>query len=132
LEIHIHIHPDLEYWYPYTPNKRNWISQWDTQNEIYPNVATGEIARRYYSAKQFLCSGVPHVYLPQFSTPCLPFIGPPRAGEKFFDNVILPSNIWYVYSNQPLRESLRRFVKFPIATSFNKNQPRLLSVSVDV
>lgn len=124
--------PDLEYWYPYMLNKRDWISAWDTQNKIYPNVATGEIARRYYSAKQFLCSGVPHVYLPQFSIPCLPFIGPPRADDKFFDNFSLANNAWYVYNNQPLKESLRRFAKFPIATSFDQKQPRLLLVSVDV
>ena len=31
--------PDLEYWYPYTTDNRNWISQWNTQNEIYPNVS---------------------------------------------------------------------------------------------
>jgi predicted acylesterase/phospholipase RssA len=125
--------PDLEYWYPYTTDNRNWISQWNTQNEIYPNVATGEIARRYYSAKQFLWSGVPHVYLPQFSTPCLPFVGFSRADDKFFDNFSLPiNNTWYVYSNQPLKESLAKFAKFPIATSFDEKRPRLLLVSVDV
>jgi NTE family protein len=97
-----------------------------------PKCSYGRIARRYYSAKQFLCSGVPHVYLHQFSTPCLPFIGSPRADVKFFDNVIFPPNIWYVYSNEPLKESLGKFVKFPIATSFDQNQPRLLLVSVDV
>ena len=62
---------DLRYWYPYTSNKRDWISFWDTQKEIYPNAASGESARNYYSAKQFLCFGVPHVYLPQFSKQCL-------------------------------------------------------------
>ena len=99
---------------------------------MYPNVADGETARRYYSAKQFLCSGVPHVYLPQFSTPCLPFNGFPLLDDRFFDNFIPPNNTWYVYTNQPLRESLERFAKFPIGTSFDRNQPRLLLVSVDV
>lgn len=124
--------PDLRYWYPYNPNNKDWVSQWDLQKDMYPNVADGETARRYYSAKQFLCSGVPHVYLPQFSTPCLPFNGSPRLDDRFFDNFIPPNNTWYVYSNQPLRESLERFAKFPIATSFDRNEPRLLLVSVDV
>jgi NTE family protein len=125
--------PDLAYWYPYTYNERDWISQWNTQKKFYPNVAAGEIARRYYSAKQFLSSGVPHVYLPQFSTPCLPFIGPPIADNRFFDNFSIPiNNTWYRYSNQPLKESLGKFAKFPIATCFDQNQPRLLLVSVDV
>ena len=96
-------------------------------------LASGESATRYYSTKQFLCSGVPHVYLPQSSTPCQPFNGPPRVDYRFLDNFSVPiNNTWYVYTDQPLRESLARYVKFPIATNFDRNQPRLLLVSVDV
>jgi NTE family protein len=95
-------------------------------------VLLTEDARRYYSAKQFLCSGVPHVFSPLFSTPCLPFIGPARFDTRFFDNVVLPNNIWYTYSNQPLKASLEKFINFPIKTSYKSNQPRLLIVSVDV
>ena len=40
--------------------------------------------------------------------------------------------MWLLYSNQPLKESLEKYTKFPIATTFDKNQPRLLLVSVDV
>jgi len=88
-------------------------------NQVISNLlsnASGEAARRYYSAKQFLYSGVPHVYLPQFRTPLLPFGGLPRMDLKFFD-LIFPFNIWYVYTNQPLGESLGRFVNFPIVRS---------------
>jgi predicted acylesterase/phospholipase RssA len=124
---------DLRYWYPYAPTSKDWVSQWNIQKQLYPNLASGESARRYYSTKQFLCSGVPHVYLPQFSTPCQPFNGPPRADYKFLDNFSVPvNNTWYIYTNQPLKESLARFAKFPIATSFDRKQPRLLLVSVDV
>jgi len=124
---------DLRYWYPYTPNKNDWISQWNIQKQIFPNLAAGESARRYYSAKQFLCSGVPRVYSPQFSTPCLPFNGLPKVDDRFLDNFSFPiNNTWCIYTNQPLKESLARFTKFPIATSFNQKQPRLLLVSVDV
>ena len=124
--------PDLRFWYPYLPNKKSWISYWDAQREIYPNVASGETARRYYSAKQFLCSGVPHVYLPKFSTPCLPFNGSPILDDRFFDSLSPINNTWYLYSNQPLKESLEKFAKFPIRTSTDQNLPRLLLVSVDV
>ena len=44
----------------------------------------------------------------------------------------LLNNMWLLYSNQPLKESLEKYTKFPIATSFDKNQPRLLLVSVDL
>jgi hypothetical protein len=41
-------------------------------------------------------------------------------------------NTWYLYSNKPLRKSIERFAKFPIGTSFENNEPRLLLVSIDV
>ena len=125
--------PDLRYHYPYYPNKKDWISQWNIQKELYPNTATGETARRYYSVKQFLCTGVPHVYLPEFSTTCLPFNGLPPFDDRFFDNFSVPiNNTWYVYDNQPLKESLEKYATFPITTNYKENQPRLLLVSVDV
>jgi predicted acylesterase/phospholipase RssA len=43
-----------------------------------------------------------------------------------------PSNVWYLYSNGPLKQSLEKFAKFPIATSYEKKEPRLLLVAVDV
>ncbi|MGA7978212.1 MAG: hypothetical protein WB975_13335, partial [Nitrososphaeraceae archaeon] len=62
--------------------------------------------------------GVPNVFVPQ--TPLL--------DNRFFD----PSNTWYIYDNNPLKESLEKFAKFPISTSFENNEPRLLLVAVDV
>jgi hypothetical protein len=57
----------------------------------------------------------------------------PSLSYKFLDNFSVPiNNTWYVYSNQPLRESLAKYAKFPIATNLDQNQPRLLLVSVDV
>src|SRR5262249_49704433 len=85
-------------------------------------AASEEAARRYYSTKQFSFTGVQNVFLPS-----APFL---RPDTKFFD----PQNIWPVYNNQPLKESLEKFAIFPVATSYNENQkqPRLLLVSVDV
>ena len=132
---YVSVEPDLRYFYPYITNKKDWIVYWDNQRKINANVSNGEAARRYYSAKYFLCSWVPHVYLPKFSTLCLPFNGFPQADEKFLDNFGFPiNNIWYIYSNKPLSESLNRFAHFPIKTNYDENysQPRLLLVCVDV
>jgi len=48
--------------------------------------------------------------------------------NRFFD----PLNTWYIYDNRPLKESLEKFTKFPISTIFEKGEPRLLLVAVDV
>jgi NTE family protein len=91
---------------------------WDYWHAINREIATGEAARRYFSAKEFAIFGVPNVFYPH---------RPTRDG-KFYDF----ENTWYRYSNEPLRRSLERFAKFPIATTKEDNQPRLLLVAVDV
>ena len=79
-----------------------------------------KLARRYYSSKEFALSGVSNVFSPL----------PPLMDSKFLD----PQNAWYRYDSSPLKRSLEKFARFPIATSFdgNQRQPRLLLVSVDV
>jgi NTE family protein len=94
-------------------------SWWDYLHSISKSVATGEAARRYYSAKEFAISGVPNVFSPLT----------PLPDNKFFD---LYYNTWYRFSNKPLKRSLEKFAKFPIATSYEENEPRLILVSVDV
>jgi predicted acylesterase/phospholipase RssA len=47
---------------------------------------------------------------------------------RFFDN---PLNHWHSHSSEPLRDSIRNFVKHPIATSPEKNEPRLIVFAVD-
>ena len=91
---------------------------WDYWHTIDREVASGEAARRYYSAKEFAIFGVPSVFYPHG----------PTHDNKFFDS----DNIWYRYSNEPLKRSLERFAKFPIATTKEGDQPRLLLVAVDV
>ena len=91
---------------------------WDYWHTIDREVASGEAARRYYSAKEFAIFGVPSVFYPHG----------PTHDNKFFDS----DNIWYRYSNEPLKQSLERFEKFPIATTKEGDQPRLLLVAVDV
>ena len=41
-------------------------------------------------------------------------------------------NTWYVYSNKPLKRSLEKFANFPITTSYQEKEPRLLLVAIDV
>ena len=91
---------------------------WDSWHRLDSRIASGESARRYISTKEFILKGVPNVFVPKT----------PLVDSRFFD----PLNTWYIYDNKPLKESLERFAKFPISTSFEKGEPRLLLVAVDV
>jgi hypothetical protein len=97
------------------PGFTEWWNYWHHLNN---NVATSESARRYFGTKRFILQGVPNVF------------NPSRAlmDSRFLD----PSNTWYLYSNEPLKKSLEKFARFPIATSYEENEPRLLLVTVDV
>ncbi len=103
---------------PYIQNIPGFGMWWKNLHSADPDAASEEAARRYYSTKQFLFTGVQNVFFPLL----------PKPDTKYFD----PQNIWPIYSNQPLKDSLERYAKFPIATSSDQNQPRLLLVSVDV
>jgi hypothetical protein len=52
--------------------------------------------------------GVPNVFVPKA----------PLLDSRFFD----PLNTWYIYDNRPLKESLEKFAKFPISTSYENGQ----------
>src|SRR5437867_8450664 len=97
----------------------NW---WDYFHLIDRDVATAEVARRFWSIFQFAFtpSGVPNM-----------FLSFPRWNHKFLNPFtdLLPS---WRYDYTPLRSYLSKFVDFPIKTSFEKGEPRLLLVSVDV
>jgi predicted acylesterase/phospholipase RssA len=113
------------YYLPYFWSDKSWSKIWDEQHMIKSETATGEAARRYYSTKEFLFSGAPNVFSPEPERPIY--------DNKYFDNnSLLPNNLWFRYDNQPLRESIKKYAKFPIATSSDKEEPRLLLVSVDV
>jgi NTE family protein len=92
---------------------------WDYLHSFDKAIATGEAARRYYSSKEFSITGVPNVFSPPI----------PAHDNRFFDFLW---NTWYRFNNEPLRKSLEKFAKFPIATAYEENQPRLILVSVDV
>ena len=101
------------------PAVRRW---WDYLHSINPDIADAETARRFWSIFEFSFTtmGVPRMYKPV-----------PQWGSKFLNPFtdFLP---WWRYDYQPLREYLSSYVDFPIKTSREKNQPRLLLTSVDV
>ena len=104
----------------HVPGFTNW---WDyLHNSINHDIATGEAARRYYTTKEFSVIGVPNVFSPPS----------PQLDTRFFDS----QNTWYRFDSGPLKRSLEKFAKFPIATTFDQKnsltQPRLILVSVDV
>ncbi len=84
-------------------------------------MASGEAARRYFSWVHFLYFGVPNVMSPNFSQP----------DTKFFLGI--PS--FARFDNTPLTKTIKEYwdyEKYPIKTEFEKGEPRLLLVSVDV
>lgn len=83
--------------------------------EINPHVATEEEVRRANAAKRGIQVGFPDVSSPYIKT-----------------DIKFPENIWQQFDLSPLRRSIERFVKFPIASSFENGEPRLLLTSVDV
>ncbi|HTH20757.1 MAG TPA: patatin-like phospholipase family protein [Nitrososphaeraceae archaeon] len=111
--------PFFSYAWPFFNNEDAWISVWDATRS--DNKATGEAARRYYSAKEFLYSGAPRVFSHY----------PKENDERFYDNFWPVTNEWYRYNNDELKQSIRKYTHFPIRTK-EKNEPRLLIVAVDV
>ena len=107
---HINSEPDIDMYTRY----------WNELYGQYQDPASKEAARRYYSAKHFQREGASKV----FSRPTM------KNDYKFFDNGILPNNIWINYNNDELRESIQKFAHLPVSTT--KDDPRLLLVSVDV
>jgi NTE family protein len=83
------------------------------------DIASAEAARRYYSVKYYILKGARRVHKPLKT----------RYDLKFFDD---PINSWYIHSSDLLRDSILKFAECPIATSYEKNEPRLLVFAVDV
>ena len=52
--------PFFSYDWPFFKNEDDWISVWNTTKT--DNKATGEVPRKYYSAKEFLYSSAPNVF----------------------------------------------------------------------
>jgi NTE family protein len=104
-----------------------WTDDREYWRQRYPQIATPEAARRYYSAKAFLYGGARNVLKPregQF----------PAYDKKFFDDSRLDdiNNLWFRYSNYPLKQSIKKYISEKLKTNPATNEPRLLICSVDV
>jgi NTE family protein len=99
---------------------RSWYDYWHKSNPVL--FPSWESIRRYYSAKMFASTGVPKT----FSS----FI---RWNERFGDTYRFQIRHDYekIESNS-LKGTMEKFVKFPIKTDFEKDEPRLLLVAVDI
>lgn len=95
---------------------------WTFWNTVNPNIANADLARKFWSVFEFAFTpmGVSNLYTPI-----------PHWGSKFLNpfSDLLP---WWRYDFTRLRNYLTKFIDFPIKTSFEENQPRLMLVSVDV
>src|SRR5918999_2187030 len=106
-----------------TPGFSNlWWEQAKMQKKF---SASREAARRYYSVKEYLKYGTPNVFLPL----------PPEPDSKFADQ----DNTWIAHDISPLQNTIEHYSKdennkekLRIATSWNKKEPRLFVISVDV
>jgi NTE family protein len=111
------------------------FKQWYEQSKEYFDTQTSsEAARRYFSVPEFLLFGARNVFLPlAFGIESFPSpIAIPKSDYKFYNNSpFVPNNVWYRYSNEPLKNILKaKFIVSPIATS--EGDPRLLLMAIDV
>jgi NTE family protein len=56
--------------------------------------------------------------------------GKARPDLKFFDDEDIAK--WFVFNEEPLQKQIEIFGTFPIGTSFDKGEPRLLVTAVDI
>ena len=113
------------WWKPWTKDVPRWAlcaKQTTLQDEgkiDTSDLASEEAARRYYSTKEFVFQGKKVFSIKDF-----------RPDKKFLDKSELST--WIVLNDIPLREQIELFGGFPIATRFDKRQPRLLVTAVDI
>lgn len=108
--------PDISKWWRNDGNDKNKVN------------ASEEALRKYYSVKEYFLHGTPHVCTP-------PDIR--AVDNKFGDQ---KDNLWPHHSNDPLQNTIVKYStgqdkdnkNMRIFTSWDKKQPRLLVVTVDV
>src|SRR5918996_44604 len=95
---------------------------WEYLRTFNRDIADADGARRFWSIFEFAFTprGVNNMYN-----------SIPQMGSKFLNPFtdFLP---WWKYDYTPLRNYLSKFVDFPIKTSLEKGQPRLILTSVDI
>lgn len=109
--------PDFSKWW--------WNERNDQNKKKLIKTEVEEAARKYYSVKEYLKHGTPNVCTP-------PLV---RGDVKFGDQT---DNLWFYHLCKPLEDTIIRHSieknneKLTVASSWDKNQPRLLVVCVDV
>ena len=97
-------------------------ASWEYLRTFNRDIADAERARKFWSIFEFAFTprGVTNLYN-----------SIPQMGSKFLNPFtdFLP---WWKYDYTPLRNYLSKFVDFPIKTSLEKGQPRLILTSVDI
>src|ERR671919_1496296 len=95
---------------------------WEYLRTFNRDIADADGARRFWSIFEFAFTprGVNNMYN-----------SIPQMGSKFLNPFtdFLP---WWRYDYSPLRDYLSKFIDFPIKTSLEEGQPRLLLTSVDI
>ena len=97
-------------------------ASWEYLRTFNRDIADAEHARKFWSIFQF-------AFTPRGVTNLYDSI--PQMGSKFLNPFtdFLP---WWKYDYTPLRNYLSKFVDFPIKTSLERGQPRLILTSVDI
>ena len=93
-------------------------STWYEWRKFLPDSPTKEEVRRLFTVYEFLFRGVPNVFS----------VARYRLDPEFYAFI----EPWYQSNNKGLKESLEKFIDFPIATDYKKDEPRLLLVAADV
>jgi NTE family protein len=96
---------------------------WDSLRFFNGGLASTEAARRYWSFYELACLSPPFGGIsPNLCNSSMQF------DTKYFSHL----NNFLSYDYRPLMNLMEKSINYPIKTDFEKNQPRLLLLSVDV
>lgn len=109
--------------YTYAESNPWFAIMWDSLRFFNGGLASTEAARRYWSFYELAC------LLPPFGG-----VSPNLCNSSMqFDTMYFsPLNNFLSYDYKPLMEMMEKSINYPIKTDFEKNQRRLLLLSVDV
>jgi predicted acylesterase/phospholipase RssA len=112
------------WWKPWAEDTPRWAlcaneNSSDVKTINIKDLASEEAARRYYSTKEFVYKGKK-----VFSIKTI------RPDTKFLNQDALAH--WVVLDDTPLQSQIELFGDLPIATRFDKGEPRLLITAVDI
>lgn len=107
-------------------SKLDYTKWWWNNGNIGNTVKSNEASRRYYSVKEYLMHGTPKVCTAPLAK---------GLDNKYGDQ---KDNLWFSHKIDPLERTVLSYStdekssELEISTSWDKKQPRLLAVAVDV